>query len=94
MRMPDRSDVSTNDLSSRYCLHPDNDWQEVVSEDLDDEAAITELVPEFKDAYFDIVQKAFIARLPLGRMRILPKGFIIVILGNLIQSQAAYPYHY
>ena len=73
-RMPDRSDVSANDLSGRYWLRPDNDLQEVAREDFVDEAAFTELVPECKDTYFELVHKALIARFPIGRMRILSKG--------------------
>ena len=73
-RMPDRSDVSANDLSGRYWLRPDNDLQEVAREDFVDEAAFTELVPECKDTYFELVHKALIARFPIGRIRILSKG--------------------
>jgi hypothetical protein len=73
-RMPARSDVSANDLSGRYWLRPDNDLQEVAREDFVDEAAFTELVPECKDTYFELVHKALIARFPIGRMRILSKG--------------------
>lgn len=73
-RMPNRSDVSANDLSGRYWLRPDNDLQEVAREDFVDEAAFTELVPECKDTYFELVHKALIARFPIGRMRILSKG--------------------
>ena len=73
-RMPDRSDVSANDLSGRYWLRPDNDLQEVAREDFVDEAAFTELVPECKGTYFELVHKALIARFPIGRMRILSKG--------------------
>ena len=73
-RMPDRSDVSANDLSGRYWLRPDNDLQEVAREDFVDEAAFTELVPECKHTYFELVHKALIARFPIGRMRILSKG--------------------
>jgi hypothetical protein len=73
-RMPDRSDVSANDLSGRYWLRPDNDLQEVAREDFVDEAAFNELVPECKDTYFELVHKALIARFPIGRMRILSKG--------------------
>jgi hypothetical protein len=65
-RMPDRSDVSANDLSGRYWLRPDNDLQEVAREDFVDEAAFTELVPECKDTYFELVHKALIARFPIG----------------------------
>ena len=73
-RMPACSDVSANDLSGRYWLRPDNDLQEVAREDFVDEAAFTELVPECKDTYFELVHKALIARFPIGRMRILYKG--------------------
>ena len=72
--MPGRSDVSASDLSGRCWLRPDNDLQEVAREDFVDEAAFTELVPECKDTYFELVHKALIARFPIGRMRILSKG--------------------
>ena len=42
-RMPDRTDISANDLSGRYWLRPDNDLQEVAREDFVDEAAFTDL---------------------------------------------------
>lgn len=73
-RMPGRSDISANDLSGRYWLRPDTDMQEVAREEFVDEAAFTELVPEFKDTYFETVHTALSARFPIGRMRILSKG--------------------
>ena len=73
-RLPGRTDISANDLSGRYWLRPDNSYEEVTREDFVDEAAFTELVPEFKGTYFETIHKALCDRFAIGRMRILSKG--------------------
>lgn len=67
-------DISANDLSGRYWLRPDNSYAEVAREESVDEAAFTELVPEFKGTYFETIHQALCERFSIGRMCILSKG--------------------
>lgn len=73
-RRPGVTTPTSNDLSGRYWLRPNNKYIEEPMEDLVDEAAFTELDPRFEDTYFKEVLSLLTDRFPLGRARILSKG--------------------
>lgn len=73
-RRPGVEKPTTNDLSGRYWLRADDRYVEEAREELVDEAAFTELVPEVRDTYFEHVHQELVARFPIGRMRVLSKG--------------------
>ena len=56
-----------------YWTKPDQSGTEVTRDIEIDESAYTELVPEFKDTYFEEVYKILSSKFKLGRTRILLK---------------------
>jgi hypothetical protein len=72
-RRPGDTSASANDLSGRYYLRPDDTYTEVAREDMADEAAFSEFVPDFTGTYFEHVHRELTARLTIGRMRVLMK---------------------
>jgi len=73
-RRPGQTVETSNDLSGRYWLRPDERYVEESREDLVDEAAYSELVPTFAGTYFEFVHAELSARFRLGRIRLLSKG--------------------
>lgn len=73
-RRPGTSEASDNDLSGRYWLRADERYVEESMEERVDEAAFTELIPEFEGTYFAHVHEQLTRRMPIGRMRLLSKG--------------------
>jgi hypothetical protein len=72
-RRPGDDGPSSNDLSGRYWLRPDDSYREVAREELVDEASFTEFVPVFRGTYFEQVHQELTRRFPIGRMRVLSK---------------------
>jgi len=72
-RRPGQTRMSANDLSGRYWLRRSDDYKEEPREDFVDEAAFSELDPEFADTYFAHIHKELSKRVKIGRMRILSK---------------------
>lgn len=72
-RRPGDTTVTANDMSGRYYLRPDDNYEEVAREDPVDEAAFTQFAPELKGSYFEEVHHELTARFPVGRMRVLAK---------------------
>jgi len=70
---PGTSSVTQTDLSGRYWLRPDDSYQEVPREDIVDEAAYSEVHPDFIGTYFEVVHAELASRFTLGRMRLLMK---------------------
>jgi len=73
-RRPGQTVETATDLSGRYWLRPDERYIEESREDIVDEAAYSELVPEFAGTYFEFVLTSLRDRFALGRMRLLSKG--------------------
>lgn len=73
-RRPGVEKFTDNDLSGRYWLRPDDRYIEEPQEEFVDEFAFTELVPEYKGSYFEVVHKALTELFPVGRMRLMSKG--------------------
>lgn len=65
---------TANDLSGLFYTRVDDTLEEVQREQVVDEFAFTEFVPQFADTYFHHVWKTLSAIAPIGRMRILSKG--------------------
>ena len=72
-RRPGQTRMSANDLSGRYWLRRSDDYTEEPREDFVDEAAFSELDPEFADTYFAHIHEELSKRVKIGRMRILSK---------------------
>lgn len=72
-RRPGETTASANDLSGRFYLRPGDTYEEVAREEIVDESAFSEFVPEFADTYFEHVHRELTARFPIGRMRVLMK---------------------
>ena len=72
-RRPGDATVTANDMSGRYYLRPDDNYEEVAREDPVDEAAFSEFAPELKGSYFEHVHRELTARFTIGRMRGLAK---------------------
>lgn len=72
-RRPGTVGTTANDLSGRYYIRPDATYTEVAREDIVDEHAFTEFVPELQGTYFEEVYESLTARFRVGRMRILMK---------------------
>lgn len=73
-RRPGVEKTTETDLSGRYWLRPDERYIEEPQEELVDEFAYSEFVPDFRGTYFETVHKALSERFPIGRMRILQKA--------------------
>lgn len=72
-RRPGMTSESTNDLSGRYYIRPDETYDEVPREDFVDEGAFSEFVSELRGTYFEEVHRELTDRFPIGRMRVLMK---------------------
>jgi len=70
---PGATDVTQTDLSGRYWFRPDDSYEEVPREDIVDEAAYSDLHPDFSGTYLETVHAELAARFTLGRMRLLMK---------------------
>ncbi|MEE9417054.1 MAG: hypothetical protein V3V01_17375 [Acidimicrobiales bacterium] len=73
-RRPGVEHQSSNDLSGRYWLRADDRYVEEPREELVDEAAFSELVPDVRGSYFEHVHEELGARFQVGRMRVLWKA--------------------
>ena len=73
-RRPGVTELSANDLSGRYWLRSDERYIEEPCEELVDEFAFSEFVPDHRGSYFEQVHQALTDLFPIGRMRILAKG--------------------
>lgn len=73
-RRPGTFEDSDNDLSGLYWIRADERYVEEPMEEVVDEAAFSELIPEFADTYFAHVHEELTSRVPIGRMRLLSKG--------------------
>lgn len=69
-RRPGTAGLDRVDLSGRYWTRPDESYQEVTKEELVDEAAYTELVPEFRGTYFEHVLDSLRGLGTIGRVRL------------------------
>ena len=58
------------DLSGRFWIRPDESYEEVPRDDLVDEQAYTELVPEFAGTYFETVVSELRSVATIGRVRV------------------------
>ena len=73
-RMPGKPDsIKGHKSRGLYWTKPDQSGTEVTRDIEIDESAYTELVPEFKDTYFEEVYKILSSKFKLGRTRILLK---------------------
>lgn len=75
-RRPGVEVPTANDLSGRYTLRVDDSYEEVAREDIVDETAFSEFVPDFAGSYFETIHRELSARFPIGRMRILCKDVL------------------
>jgi hypothetical protein len=75
-RRPGVEVPTANDLSGRYTLRVDDTYEEVAREDIVDESAFSEFVPDFAGSYFEEIHRDLSARFPIGRMRILCKDIL------------------
>ncbi len=73
-RRPGVEQLSDNDISGRYWLRADERYEEEPREELVNEFAFSEFIPEFAGTYFEYVYQQLTARFPIGRMRILSKA--------------------
>lgn len=73
-RRPGADDVTDADLSGRYWLRADERYVEEPREEVVDEAAYSEFVPDFADTYFKHVYDALTDHTEIGRFRVLWKG--------------------
>jgi len=69
-RRPGTEGRDAVDLSGRYWIRPDDSYTEIARDDLVDETAYTELVPEFAGTYFEHVLAQLRAVTAIGRVRI------------------------
>lgn len=69
-RVPGTDGTSQADLSGRYWIRPDDTYDEVVRDEVVDEFAYTEFVPELADSYFAEVHAVLSELMPIGRMRV------------------------
>lgn len=71
-RRPGIEHPTSNDLSGRYWVHGEQPLADplVAHEDMVDEAAFTELVPEFGGTYFEHVVAALRGEFTIGRVRL------------------------
>lgn len=58
------------DLSGRFWTRPDDSYEELPRDEIVDEAAYSELVPEFADTYFEDVLSELRTLATIGRVRI------------------------
>lgn len=73
-RRPGVEVETANDLSGLFYTRVDDSYEEVEREELVDESAFSEFVPNFADTYFHTVWKSLCEISPIGRMRVLSKG--------------------
>lgn len=67
------AEIIGNDLSGRYYLRTGYDYGERAREDLVDEAAFSEFVPQLRGTYFEYVYQQLSERFTIGRMRVQKK---------------------
>lgn len=72
---PGQTEWTTNDLSGRYWLRVDERYIEEPREDLVPEIDFSEFNPKFNGTYFQHVHEELTKRFPIGRMRVLSKGW-------------------
>ena len=75
-RRPGVEVETPNDLSGLFYTRVDDSYQEVPREEVVNEHAFTEFVPQFKGTYFEHVHSELTARFKIGRMRVLSKGLV------------------
>jgi hypothetical protein len=73
-RRPGVEVETANDLSGLFHTRVDDSYEEVEREELVDEFAFTEWVPNYADTYFKEVWDTLCDIAPIGRMRVLSKG--------------------
>jgi len=73
-RRPGTTEKSDNELSGLYWIRADERYIEEPMEEAVDEAAFSELIPDFRDTYFAHVHQELSKRVPIGRMRLMWKG--------------------
>lgn len=73
-RRPGVEVETANDLSGLFYTRVDDSYEEVEREELVDESAFSEFVPNFADTYFHTVWESLCEISPIGRMRVLSKG--------------------
>ncbi len=74
-RRPGDEKIDANDLSGRYWARTDERYVEEAFEEPVDESQYSEFVPEYGNSYFERVHRELTRRFPVGRMRVLSKGF-------------------
>lgn len=74
MRRPGAEKETANDRSGLFYTRIDNTYKEVQREDPVNEVAFSELVPMFRNTYFEFVINELSKRFVLGRVRVLSKG--------------------
>lgn len=72
-RRPGQTEFTKADLSGLFHTRPDDSYDEVPREVRVDEAAFSEIRPEFADTYFAEVHRKLSQHFTLGRMRLLAK---------------------
>lgn len=70
VRRPGTDGRDRSDLSGRYWIRPDETYAEMPRDPIVDEAAYTELVPEFADTYFEHVLAELRKMGTIGRVRL------------------------
>ena len=73
-RRPGVEVETANDLSGLFFTRVDDSYEEVRREEVVDESKFTELVPKFRNTYFEYVHQELTKRFAIGRMRVLSKG--------------------
>lgn len=73
-RRPGVEVETANDLSGLFYTRVDDTYAEVQREEVVNEFAFTEFVPEFQDTYFHEVWSTLSQIATIGRMRVLSKG--------------------
>ena len=69
----DKESIKGNNIRGQYWTIPDDSGKEVSRDKPIDESKYTEIVPEFKDTYFNEVYEILKKKFKLGRVRILLK---------------------
>ena len=69
----DESSIQGNNIRGVYWTKPDESGKEVLRDVKIDESKYTEVVPEFRDTYFNEVYNVLKKKFKLGRVRILLK---------------------
>ena len=74
-RIPgDEESIKGHNTRGAYWTYPDEKGKEVKRDQTIDESKYTEIVPEFKNTYFEEIYNLLKSKFKLGRVRILLKG--------------------